>query len=150
MSDSESDYESISDVDSFATVEMNIASLNHLITELYGEAEELESHLLSLQKPLEGTQLNQLGQLPFLEASPFRYATFKLKPAAAAFFKADPEDRYPYHQICAALRNYLVAKGALQDNGTVRLNKELQKLFEVKEKSIGYIALLGRLRSVLV
>lgn len=150
MSDTESDYESISDVDSFATVEMNIAALNHMITELYEEAEDLESHLLSLQKPIEGTQLNQLGQLPFLEASPFRHATFKLKPAAAAFFKADPEQRFPYHTICETLRNSLLASGAFLPNGDVRLNKQLQELFEVEGKKIGYIALLGRLRAVLV
>jgi hypothetical protein len=144
---SESEAE-ISDVDSFGTVEMNIEALNHMISELYGQAEELEEHLLTIQKPIEGTQLCQLGQLPFLEASPFRHATFKVKPPG--FPGADLERRYPFHEICALLRSHLVASGAVQPDGTVMLSKQLQALFEVEESTIGYIALLGRLRAILV
>jgi hypothetical protein len=145
---SDSDEPEISDVDSFGTVEMNIAALNHLISDLYGQAEELEEHLLTVQKPLEGTQVKQLGQLPFLEASPFRHATFKVRPPG--FPGADLERRYAFHEICALLRTHLVASGAVQPNGSVRLNPQLQALFEVEKPAIGYIALLGRLRCILL
>lgn len=146
MSDADSERE-ISDVDSFGTVEMNIAALNHLISDLYGQAEELEEHLLTVQKPLEGTQVKQLGQLPFLEASPFRHATFKVKPPG--FPGADLDRRYAFHEICTLLRTHLVASGAAQPDGSVRLNTKLQELFEVEESVIGYITLLGHLRRVL-
>ena len=145
---SDTDESELSDVDSFGTVEMNIAALNHLITDLYGQAEGLEEHLLTVQKPLEGTQVKQLGQLPFLEASPFRHATFKVRPPG--FPGADLERRYAFHEICALLRGHLVASGAVGADGSVRLNRQLQALFGVEEPVIGYIALLGRLRSILV
>jgi len=145
-SDADSESE-ISDVDSFGTVEMNINALSHLISELYGQAEELEEHLLTIQKPLEGTQIKQLGQLPFLEASPFRHATFKVKPPG--FPGADLNRRYPFHEICTLLRNHLVASGAILADGTVCLSPPLQTLFEVEESTIGYIALLGRLKKIL-
>ncbi len=143
-SDSESE---ISDVDSFGTVEYNISSLNHLITDLYSQAEELEEHLLTMQKPLEGTQISQLGQLPFLETSPFRHAAFKVKPPG--FPGVDLTRRYKYHEICSLLRNYLVGSGAVRPNGSIQLTPVLQTLFEVEESEIGYIALLGRLRKIL-
>jgi hypothetical protein len=145
-SDADSEPE-ISDVDSFGTVEMNISALNHLITDLYGQAEELEEHLLTVQKPLEGTQVAQLGQLPFLEASPFRHATFKVRPPG--FPGADLARRYPFAEVCALMRNHLVATGAVNVDGTVRLSPALQALFDVEEPVIGYVALLGRLRKIL-
>lgn len=144
--DADSEYE-ISDVDSFGTVEMNITNLGHLIADLYGRAEELEEHLLTLQKPLEGTQVAQLGQLPFLEASPFRHATFKVKPPG--FPGADLEHRYAFHEVCALLRSHLVATGSVNADGTVRLSTTLKTLFEVEEPVIGYVSLLGRLRKIL-
>ena len=143
-SDSDADQEVISDVDSFATVEMNVSALNHLIEDMYNQAEELESHLLTMQKPLEGTQVKQLS---FLEASPFRHATFKTKPHG--FPGADPTHRYPFHEVCTMLRKYLIESGSVLSNGDVQLNAQLQALFGIKDTVIGYIALLGHLRHVL-
>ena len=145
---SDSEQEDISDVDSFATVEMNISELNHLICEMYGQAEELEEHLATLHVPLEGTQISQFGQLPFLAATPFRHATFKIKPPG--FPGVDVERRYPFHEICAILRNYLVSSGSVLPNGDVRLSEQLQTLFGTQESVIGYVSLLGLLRNVCV
>jgi hypothetical protein len=146
MSDTE--YETdISDVDSFGTVEVQIAALNHLITELYGEAEELEEHLAHIQKPLEGLQVSQLGQLPFLEASPFRQAAFKVKPPG--FPGVELHKRYPFHIICALLRTHLISTGAVMPNGQVKLGGQLQALFGIKEPVVGFVTLLGALRRVL-
>jgi hypothetical protein len=145
---SDSEYSEISDVDSFATIEDNLQSLNHLITDLYGQAEELEEHLVSLQKPLEGTQVEQMGQLPFLMATPFRHATFQVKPPG--FPGIDLAQRYPFHIICATLRNYIIKNGAMRTDGQVNLTPELQALFDIQEPVIGYVALLGKLRAILI
>ena len=141
-----SDDEEISDVDSFASVEMNIESLKFRICELYGETEELESHLLTMEKPLTNLKIDQLGQLPFLEASPFRHATFQVKKHLPG---VDSNKRYPFHVICEKVRDYLIEKKAYDNDGQIILNKQLANLFEVEEGKIGYISLLGKLRSVL-
>lgn len=145
---SDTDYDTdISDVDSFGTVEQNIQTLTHLITELYGEAEELEEQLTHIQKPLEGLQVAQLGQLPFLEASPFRHAAFKVKPPG--FPGVDLDKRYTFHAICTMLRGYLISTDSFTPTGQVKLNKQLQALFGIKEPVVGYVTLLGALRNVL-
>lgn len=146
MSDSEQGSV-ISDVDSFSTVEQNIQALRHLVVELYGEAEELEEQLLHIQKPLEGLEISQLGQLPFLCASPFRHASFKIKPPG--FQGIELGKRYPFHIICTMLRTYLISSGAVLPNGYIQLNKQLQILFGIKESVVGYITLLGALRNIL-
>ena len=145
---SDTDYESPSDVDSFASLEMEVAHLNHRISELYCVAEELEEYLATLAKPLEGTQLAQLAQISFLASSPFRHATFTVKPPG--FPGVDLTRRYPFHEICAHLRAYLVRTGAFKPDGSVVLNADLQHLFETQESEMGYVSLLAKLRAVLV
>ena len=148
MSATDSEYESPSDVDSFGSVEEEIQALNHTITELYGAAEELEARLTTMIQPLEGTQLAQLGQLPFCAASPFRHATFAVKPPG--FPGVDLTRRYPFHVICAHLRTHLLQSGAVQSDGSIKLSADLQHLFGIQESNIGYITLLAHLRSILV
>ncbi len=138
----------ISDVDSFGTVEERIATLKHLISELYGEAEELEAHLGDLHLPLEKLELAQLGDVPFLQSSPFRTATFQVKPPG--FPGADLSRRYAFHEICAVLRAYLYSSGAVAPDGTITLSKQLKSLFGVQSEKVTYIELLGHLRSVLI
>jgi len=148
---SDSEHEHISDVDSYASVEMDIQALSHLISELYGQAEELEERLATLHKPLEGTQIDQFGQLAFVAASPFRNATFAIKaPGLPGLPNVDLSKRYSFHQICAILRNYLISCNAVCDDGSITLNAQLQHLFGIQDTTIGYIALLGHLRNVLV
>lgn len=140
----------VSDVDSFATVEEKIQELSHLITEIYGEAEELESHLVHIQKPLEGLQISQLGQIPFLEGSPFRHATFKIKEEFNSILGLDVNKRYPFHKICDYLRDYLISTDAVLEDNKIKLDKKLQSLFGIKESIVGYVTLLGALRNVLI
>jgi hypothetical protein len=148
---SDSEQELISDVDSYASVEMDIQALSHLISELYGKAEELEERLSTLHKPLEGTQIDQFGQLAFVAASPFRNATFAIKPPVlSAFSPHDRNQRHSFHQICTILRNYLISCDAVRDDGSITLNAQLQHLFGIQDTTIGYIALLGHLRNVLI
>ena len=72
-----SDYDS--DTDSYKTIEETIAAMAHTLEELYGEAEELEETLHDLHVPLTDLHLQQLGDVPFLQTSPFRTATFAVK-----------------------------------------------------------------------
>ena len=137
-----------SDADSFGTIEEEIGELNHMISELYCAAEDLEDQLMKIRKPLELSQLDQLGQVPFLKSSPFRSAMFKVK--APGFAGIDLEKRYLFQEICAMLRAHLLATAAVQPDGTIRLSDQLKTLFEVEDDSIGYIVLMARLRRVLV
>ncbi len=142
MSDSDSD------TDSYKTIEQAIAAMTHTLEELYGEAEELEEHLHHLHVPITDLHLQQLGDVPFLQTSPFRTATFAVKPPG--FPGADLTTRYPFHVICAILRDHLFKTGAVAADGTIKLSKPLQTLFEVQEPTIQWISLIGKLRAVLI
>ena len=142
MSDSDSD------TDSYRTIEETIAAMTHTLEELYGEAEELEETLHDLHVPLTDLHLQQLGDVPFLQTSPFRTATFAVKPPG--FPGADLSVRYPFHVICAILRDHLFKTGAVAADGTITLSKPLQTLFEVQEPTIQWIPLIGKLRAVLI
>ncbi len=143
-----SDYDSDSDADSYASIQQKIAAMSHTLEELYGEAEELEEHLHDLHVPITDLHLQQLGDVPFLERSPFRTATFAVKPPG--FPGADLSVRYMFHVICGILRDHLFKSGAVAADGTITLNKHLQTLFEVQEPTIQWIPLIGKLRAVLV
>ena len=143
-----SDYDSDSDADSYATIQQAIAAMSHTLEELYGEAEELEEHLHDLHVPLTDLHLQQLGDVPFLQSSPFRTATFAVKPPG--FPGANLTTRYPFHVICGILRDYLFQSGAVAADGTITLSAQLQTLFEVQDPTIQWIPLIGRLRAVLV
>lgn len=137
-----------SDADSFGTIEEEINELNHMISELYCAAEDLEDQLIKIRRPLERSQLDQLGQVPFLKTSPFRITMFSVK--APGFGGIDLGKRYLFQEICAVLRCHLIKTGAVQPDGTINLSHQLKTLFEVEEDSIGYIVLMARLRRVLV
>ena len=142
MSDSESD------TDSYNTIHQTIATMAHTLEELYGEAEELEEYLHDLHVPITDLHLQQLGEIPFLQTSPFRTATFAVKPPG--FPGADLHARYPFHEICAILRNHLFATDAVATDGTITLSASLQTLFEVQEPTIQWIPLIGKLRAILI
>lgn len=142
MSDSDSD------TDSYKTIEQAITAMTHTLEELYGEAEELEEHLHDLHVPITDLHLQQLGDVPFLKTSPFRTTTFAVKPPG--FPGADLTVRYPFHVICAILRDHLFKTGAVGADGAITLSKPLQILFEVQEPTIQWIPLIGKLRAVLV
>jgi hypothetical protein len=145
MSSEESDSEGSGE--SYSTIKQAIAAMAHTLEELYGEAEELEESLHDLHVPITDLQLAQLGDVPFLQTSPFRTAPFLVKkegiPGAA------PGHRYPFHMICAALRDHLFKTGAVAADGTITLTADLQELFEVQESTIQWIPLVGKLRAVL-
>jgi len=133
----------------YTAIRAYIETIHQQITELSREAETLEDDLRSLHPPLQDLTLSQLGDIPFLEKSPFRVATFAVK--SPGFAGIDLTKRYMFKDICQMLRTYLFSSGAITPDGQVMLTSQLQTLFELEDVSkIGYIELLGKLRSVLV
>lgn len=149
MSDSDSDYApSEGDIESVYMIENELESLSTMIETLTKALHSLESQMGSFHRPLESLHMNQLGCVPFLTSSPFRHASFALKPPG--FPGVDLSKRYTYHAMCSMLRNYLFASGAVAPDGKITLNKQLQTLFGLEEAHTDYITLLGALRNVCV
>jgi hypothetical protein len=150
MSDSDSDstYVPSSDEETYKSTLEEIEHMSALITEFTVAIETLESEMAKLNRPLENLYLEQLGTIPFLISSPFRHAEFALK--APGLPGIDITKRYPYHTLCAMLRKYLFATGAVGADGTITLNKQLQDLFGIQESKATFVHLLGALRNVCI
>jgi hypothetical protein len=146
-SDSDSDYVG-SDAESYTSLCEELEEMSHLIADMYAEAEELEEIMGSLQRPIESLEIAQLGTIPFLQTSPFRTATFAIKPPGIP--GVDLTRRYTFAEICAALRNYVFATGSVDTDGHVTLNEAMKTLFETQKSRVSYIELMGMLRTVLV
>jgi hypothetical protein len=145
-SSSDSSVSSDSEVSSLGSLEDDLKAMRSMIGEMYKEAEKLELHLYTLQRPMLDLEMNQLGTVPFLESSPFRHQTFQMKPPG---IPGIPNKRYPFHVICKYLREYLAKHDAIQADGTITLTDDLKSLFGIQESSTTYMALLGHLRNVL-
>lgn len=153
MSSSESEVESIaestvSDAESFTSLNEELHAMGHLIADMYAEAEELEEIMRTLHRPMEALELAQLGTIPFLQTSPFRTAKFAIKPPGIP--GVDASRRYTFAEICAMLRNYVFSAGAVDEDGYVTLNEPMRELFETQAARISYIELMGMLRAVLI
>jgi hypothetical protein len=142
------DSDASSSTMSFTSIQETINQLNALLESMTTVAEAIEDELTTLQPPLEGLMLDQFGEAAFLASSPFRTASFAVKRAGITGL--EPGRRYTYGQICGALRDHLHAAGAIDAEGTVVLNDDLRLLFEVQDRSMPYLALLGKLTNVLV
>lgn len=147
--DADTDRESISDCDSFASFEKDMESMSLHISEMYGLTEELEEHLLSLHRPIEQLELSQLGDAPFLETSPFRNATFTIQQGVH-FPGIEPGKRYMFQTICSMLRNSLFHTNAVQADGSIKLSNEFQSIFGSEREYVSYNELLMKLRNILV
>lgn len=153
MTDSESEYTpsvcSTGAAAAAATVALqeHMESMRELMHAMLQETEELEARLLTLQRPIEALALEQLGDVPFLQASPFRHQTFLLKVDGIPGFVAGR--RYPYHELVAMLRTHLIEMGALDAEGVATLAKPLQRLLDVEEERMSFVNILGRLRNIL-
>ena len=132
----------------FNSLQYNMEDITDVINAFNVEISELEKQLGTMQRPMEALALDQLGDIPFHTSSPFRHQTFKVQPPG--FPGVDLSKRYPFHEICAILRDHLFATGSVNSDGKVVLNEHLQKLFGIKESSTTYMNLLKHLRKVLV
>ena len=146
--DMDADDEDSSSTMSFTTIAEALEQMNVLLEDMYCEAEALEEELLAIHPSLEGLMLDQFGEASFLASSPFRTATFAVKRGGIAGL--EPRHRYTYGQICGALRAHLERTGAIAENGLVTLSDDLRHLFEVQDRSMPYIALLGKLTHFLI
>lgn len=96
--------------------------------------ETAETALHRLQRPIELLMLDQLGDVPFLQTSPFRHQTFSLKRA--------PTVRVPFHTLCAELRRTCLP---LVQDGVIQTSSFLQEQLHVSTKTTSFPQLLGSL-----
>jgi hypothetical protein len=91
--------------------------------------------LHQLQRPLEALALQQLGDVPFLQTSPFRQEAFSLKRA--------PATRLPFHTICSTLRAQCLPL-TTQDR-VIQTSPFLREQLNVSAPSRSFLRLLGAL-----
>lgn len=139
---------SSSTTDSFSSVQQMLETMTDAIDGCNDEIQELERQLEALQRPVEALEINQLGDIPFLSSSPFRNQAFLVKPPGIPGI--DLTKRYPFHVICAMLRNHLFQTGAVDKDGTITLTEQLQKLLGIQESHTTFLLILKHLRNVLV
>lgn len=145
--DSRSDM-SDSDADSFSEIQDELERTTSLIGILTRELETFEEQVRKLQRPILDLYLNQLGDVPFLESSPFRSATFQIK--SPGFPGIDMTRRYAFHEICALLRAYLFANDAVAADGKILLPKQLKSAFGIRKKHATFMELVQNLHKFLV
>ena len=148
-STTESDYSNTSGSDvSTASLQQQLESMRQTIGSMYSDAERIELHLYTLQRPMESLAINQLGVVPFLASSPFRHHTFSMKTPGIP--DIDIQNRYPFHIICKHLRNYLFAENAVAADGTITLTEDMKTLFGIQNSTITYLELIGHLRNIVI
>jgi len=147
MSSDESTSSDSSDDETFE-IEEQMDQLCDIMESIVKEITHIEAELVKLQPRMEDLYLNQLSDIPFLETSPFRFETFLVKPPG--FPGVDLDRRYPFHELCALLRTYLVESKSINTEGLILPNKPLRKFFGRSLKPITFLQLLGLLRAVLV
>jgi hypothetical protein len=129
-------------------VETELERLSTLVGMILTQLEATEAQLAALQPHIEDLHVNQLGDLPFLETSPFRHETFRVQPPG--FPGVELDQRYPFKDICTALRKYVIRGGSVAENGTITLDAPLKKLFKTRANKTTFLELMGMLRRVLV
>lgn len=139
------------DEEGFEELEQTLEDTCNLIESMLKEVTVLEQRLFNLQRPIQYLHIEQLGELEFLASSPFRQTEFKFAtPEVAALAGLDIKKRHTFHTIAESLRNAIIAQNCVDERGIISLSKPLQKMFETKDTSMTFPALLGHLRFVLV
>ena len=132
LTTSESEYES----DIGDQYDALLQQIEHLATLI----ETTETALHKLQRPILSLSTQQLGDLAFLESSPFRKQAFHIC--------ADPTgSRRPFETICADLRAHLSREDAVQTDGSILITPLLrtQLKFRPRQTTTTYPELLGKL-----
>ena len=113
-----------------------LSQIEHLATLI----ETTETALHKLQRPILSLSTQQLGDLTFLESSPFRKQAFLVR--------MDPTgERRPFHEICAQLREHLFHSKAVGSDGTITITPLLrsQLQFKPRQRTTTYSELFGSL-----
>jgi hypothetical protein len=110
--------------------------IEHLATLI----ETTETALHKLQRPILSLSTQQLGDIAFLESSPFRKQAFHICADSTG-------GRRPFQTICAELRAHLFASDAVGADGTITITPLLrsQLKFKARQKTTTYSELMGLL-----
>jgi len=150
MSVTTSAYASGSDSDEtdFSELETTLSGLRSLLGDMMNGIEAMETKLQTMERPIQTMYADQLGDVPFLETSPFRNASFRVKEPG--FPGVDLTKRYKFKDITAVLRKYLEKKGAIDAAGIITPPPQIKKLFGIKTKTTTFMELIAKLRNILV
>jgi hypothetical protein len=144
-SSSESCVSSVSDVESFSD---ELTQLRKIMASINSEIETLETQLISIQRPIEALHMEQLGDIPFLESSPFRHTMLKFK-SDVHIPGLDASRRHAFADIMKHVRAHLFDSGAVQTDGSIKLNKDLRKiLVGIRGTNVSYIDIMNHMRQI--
>lgn len=135
---------SCSSIESFSG---DLTQLRTIVASLNATIETLETHLISIQRPIELLHLDQLGDIPFLQSSPFRHNELKFK-SHVGIPGIDTKKRYTFAEIMAIVRDYLFTNNAVQEDGSIKLTKEMKKVIGIKESNVSYIDIMNHMRQI--
>ena len=71
--------ESESDETDFSELEATLSGLRAMLGDMMNGIEVMETKLQTMERPIQNMYTDQLGDVPFLETSPFRNASFRVK-----------------------------------------------------------------------
>lgn len=151
--ESEDEYESSSESvasDSEESIESfsgDLSQMRRIVASINSTIEALETQLISIQRPIEALHMEQLGDTPFLESSPFRHTMLKFK-SDVGIPGLDTSKRHSFADIMKYVRTYLFESGAVQDDGSIKLTKEMQKMLGIKEKTVSYVDIMNYMRQI--
>ena len=145
-----SSVSSTDESDSFSSLQADFERLTETLSMFASEIDSLGENLVKIQTPIEHLEIDQLILPTFLEKSPFRLQGFLMKPPG--FPGIDLRRRYPFHEICTLLRNYVFAMNLVKENGSIEINAVLGNVFAIEDRTVEYtyLDLLTRLKYVLV
>lgn len=133
-----------STMESFSEIQGQLTALTGLMDVLMTQTNEMESQMKSMQRPLEGLALDQLGDIPHLAASPFRKQLFAYKRAPP---NVDQSKRYSFETICGHFRTYIFGHNLVDADGIIKIDETLAGLLEMTvDTKMNFMELLGRLR----
>lgn len=153
--ESDNDYESSSDSDrsecmseeSIESFSGDLTQLRKIVASINATIETLETQLISIQRPIEALHMEQLGDIPFLESSPFRHTMLKFK-SDIKIPGLDASKRHSFAEIMKHVRAHLFESGAVQPDGSIQLTKDMRKMLGIKEKTVSYIDIMNHMRQI--
>ncbi len=136
-----------STMESFSEVQGQLTNLTGLMELLMNQTNAMEAHMKTMERPLHGLALDQLGDIPHLAASPFRKQLFKYKRALPGI---DTSHRYSFATICGHFRDYIFANKLVDTEGLITADATLATVFEIQVGAqMNYIGMMRYLRAAL-
>ena len=133
-----------SSMESFSEIQGQLTTLTGLMEMLMDQTTAMESQMKTMQRPLEGIALDQLGDIPHLAASPFRKQMFAYKRALPGI---DITRRYSFQDICSHLRSHIFSKELADTQGIITVDDTLAALLEIQVgHKMNFIEMLHYLR----